>query len=62
MYGDYFLDKMARKLGTVPVPVNVNNMGPMFNTGQVDSLGAPALAINAFRMSASDLPRFASAT
>lgn len=41
--------EMARKLGTVPVPVN--NMGPMFNTGQVDSLGAPALAINAFELS-----------
>lgn len=43
--------EMARKLGTVPVPVDVNTMGPMFNSGQVDSLGAPALAINAFELS-----------
>lgn len=42
--------EMVRKIGAVPVPVTVGNMGMKFNTHQVDAMGMIALGIKAFEL------------
>lgn len=41
---------MVKKIGAVPVPVTVSNMGNVFNSGQVDIMGAIALSFTALEL------------
>ncbi|MEC7118710.1 MAG: putative solute-binding protein [Pseudomonadota bacterium] len=38
--------RMVQRIGAQPVIADVNNFGMMFNNGQVDVIGAPAMAFN----------------
>jgi ABC-type amino acid transport substrate-binding protein len=42
--------EMAKKVGAVPVPITVGNMGQKFNSGQVDSMAAPPIAFTVFEL------------
>lgn len=42
--------KMAQRIGTQPVMADVNTVGGMFNSGQVDIIGAPAIVFNPFEL------------
>lgn len=42
--------KMAQRIGTQPVMADVNTFGGMFNSGQVDIIGAPAIVFNPFEL------------
>lgn len=43
--------KMAQRIGMRPVQSDVNTFGGMFNTGQVDIIGAPAVVFKPFELS-----------
>lgn len=42
--------EMAKKVGAVPVPITIGNMGQKFNSGQVDSMAAPPIAFTVFEL------------
>ncbi len=42
--------EMVKKVGAIPVTVNINTMGVKFNAGQVDAIGTPTLAFKAFEL------------
>lgn len=42
--------EMIKKVGAIPVPVNIGNMATKFNSRQVDAMGSPALAFTAFEL------------
>lgn len=42
--------KMAQRIGTQPVMADVNTFGGMFNNGQVDIIGAPAIVFSPFEL------------
>lgn len=42
--------KMAQRVGTQPVMADVNTFGGMFNNGQVDIIGAPAMLFSPFEL------------
>lgn len=42
--------KMAQRVGTQPVMADVNTFGGMFNSGQVDIVGAPAMVFRPFEL------------
>lgn len=42
--------EMVKKVGAIPVPITISNMGSKFNSGQIDAMGTPALAFKAFEL------------